>query len=256
MTKFDRNNKSFINQQIEDSVNLPKVGVVSQVFEHADVEDDSNYEVNVNIDSGSSQEKRVPVHTPTSGTVAIPKVGDKVLIIYTGGRTNRPIAFGYGWSNEDRPPAGLAGMFRSEFESGSSPSGDGNLYINGFTKYDDAPSSTDKRELNPEEAFIQITKNRESENIDPSEKENLPAKIEMYDSPKNDESWISVEINKEDGSDSDATWGIKFNIKTGEWKIAGPKGFGITSDGEGNFVWHHKDINFNEVSGSMGPIDL
>lgn len=256
MTRFERNESALIQKIIDENVKLPVVGIVDQVFEHSASDDDSNWEVNVLINGKTAKLPRIPVHTPGSDIIAPPKVGDKILVTYTGGKSLRPVAFGTGWSNTDRPPLGRAGMYRNRFESGSSPAGSGDLHITGYTSYDETPASNDKRNLNPEETFVQISKHAEGDNMDPSTAGQLPAKVEMYDSPSNDEAWISVEINKEDGSDSDATWGMKFNIKTGEWKLVGPKGFGITSDGEGNFVWEHKDITFDEISGSTGNLSL
>lgn len=256
MPRFDRNQTSLMEKTIRENTSSPKIGIVDQVFEHSATDDDSNWEINVLVDAKTSKLKRVPVHTPGSDVIVPPKKGDKILILFTEGQGSRPVAIGTGFSNKDRPPLGRAGMFRNRFESDTSPAGDGSLHITGYTNYDGEPASTDKRELTPEETFVQITKHAEGENMDPSTAGDLPAKIEMYDSPKNDTAWISVEINKENGADSDATWGMKFNIKTGEWKLVGPKGFGITSDGEGNFVWEHKDITFDEVSGSTGSLSL
>lgn len=255
MTEFERNGLSLTEKQIDEQVKHPIIGVVTQVYEHAAEDDDTNFEVDVEID-GVRTEQRCTVFTPGSDVISVPKNGDKVLIIYREGSTKTPIAVGNGWSNTDRPPLGRAGMFRNQFESGTSPAGDGNLNITGYTSYNESVASTDKRELTPEEAFVQISKHAEGDNVNPSTADPVPAKIEMYDSSSNDQSWISVEINKEDGSDSDATWGIKFNIKTGEWKLVGPKGFGIESDGEGNFTWHHKTIDFNEISETIGPLSL
>jgi len=39
---------------------------------------------------------------------------------------------------------------------------------------------------------------------------------------------------------------MKFDIKTGEIKIVDPEGYGITSDGFGNFEWEYKTIEFTE----------
>lgn len=256
MSRFERNDKSLIEQKIDEKLNMPKRGTVTQVFEHSGVDDDSNWEIDVDFDGGAGDESRVPYHSHASGAIVPPKNGDRVLVIYTDGEPNEPIALSRGWSNTDRPPLGAAGIYRHEFVSDSSPAGDGNIYINGYTEYDGDVASFDKDDSSPEETFVQIAKNPRGDNINPADKPDLPAKIEMYDSPKDDKAWITVEINKEDGSDSDATWGMKFNIKTGEWKLVGPKGFGITSDGEGNFVWEHKDITFDEVSGSTGSLSL
>jgi len=258
MPRFDRNQTALIEKIVKENTKNPKIGIVDQVFEHSVSDDDSNWEVDVLINAKTQKLKRVPVHTPGSDIITPPKNGDKILVLYTEGETFNPVAFGTGWSNTDRPPLGRAGMFRNRFESSPdpSPAGTGGLHITGYTSYDGDVASTDKRELEAEESLIQITKHAEGDNVTPNELENIPAKIEMFDSAKQDKAWISVEINKEDGADSDATWGMKFNIKTGEWKLVGPKGFGIESDGEGNFTWHHKDINFNEVSGSTGPLNL
>lgn len=256
MTRFDRNQTSLVEKIINENVKQPEIGIVDQVFEHAASDDDSNWEIDALINGKSDTVTRVPVHAPGSETIAPPKVGDKILIVFTDGESLRPVALGNGWSNTDRPPLGRAGMYRNRFESGSSPAGDGDLHITGYTSYDGTPATDDKRNLTPEETFVQISKHVEGDNVDPSTAGDIPAKIEMYDSPSTDEAWISVEINKEDGADSDATWGMKFNIKTGEWKLVGPSGFGITSDGAGNFVWEHKDITFDEVSGSTGSLSL
>lgn len=255
MTLFERNQTSLIDKKIDDKVRLPKVGVVKQVFEHSATDDDSNWEINVEFDGGVSDEKRVPFHSHASGAIVPPKNGDKVLVIYTAGKSSSPIALSTGWSNKDRPPVGPAGIYRNEFESGVSPAGDGNLYINGYTKYDDDVASFDKRDLTPEETFIQIAKHADDENIQPSQSESLPAKIEMYDSPSTDEAWISVELNKVNGSDSDATWGIKFNMTTGELKLVDASGYGFTSDGNGNWTWEYDSKTETQVSGG-GSLSL
>jgi len=255
MAQFERNQLSLIKKQIEEQVRLPQIGVVTQVFEHAAIDDDSNWEVTVQFDGGVSEEKRIPFHSHATGAITPPKNGDKVLVIYTAGKSRRPIALSVGWSNTDRPPLGQAGMYRNEFESDSSPAGNGNLNITGYTKYDEKVASEDKRNLTPEETFVQISKNERGENIEPSAAGDLPAKVEMYDSPSTDEAWITVEINKRDGADSDATWGMKFNMKTGAVKLVDPSGYGIVSDGDGNFTWEYESKNENQVSGG-GSLSL
>jgi len=67
---------------------------------------------------------------------------------------------------------------------------------------------------------------------------------------------ISIELNKVGGEDTDGTWGIKFDLKTGTFELADSSGFGIESDGSGNFTFHHKTIDFNEVAEDVGPLDL
>ncbi len=257
MTRFDRNQSSLIDKQIKEDSSLPRVGVVTQVFEHAAPEDDSNFEVDVSFDNGVSTESRVPVYNAGTGTINPPKNGDKILIIYRDGDSNRPIAFGNGWSRSDRAPTGLAGMKRTEVDSSFSPATAGSLYVTKYSSYSESVASKDKRQMIPEQAVVQIAKHEDGKNVDPiNSDDTVPAKVEFFDSTIDDESHISVEINAVDGSESDATWGMKFNIKTGEWKLVGPSGFGITSDGSGNFVWHHKSVDFNEVDGDTGPLSL
>lgn len=256
MSRFDRNQTALIEKVVRENTTSPKIGIVDQVFEHRAADDDSNFEVNLLLDGKTKKISRVPVEMPSSGTIAVPKNGDKMVVLYRGGDSTDPVAIGTSWSTTDRPPLGKAGMYKNQFESGTSPAGDGNLNITGYTSYNKSLASFDKRNLTPEETFVQISKHAEGDNVDPSEAADLPAKVEMYDSVANDEAWISVEINKVAGSDSDATWGMKFNIKTGEWKLVGPKGFGITSDGSGNFVWEHKSIDFTEIGSNTGNLSL
>ena len=257
MTRFERNETSIVDKRIKETRALPRVGVVDQVYEHTAPDDDTNFDVDIVFNGGVSEESRVPVYFADTGTISPPKNGDKMLVIYRNGDANEPIAFGNGSSVTDRNPVGKAGMKRSEYESDTSPAGDGNIYVTGYTNYNEKVSSTDKRELTPEESVVQVAKHPNGKNVDPiTSNDTVPAKMEFFDSPKNDKSHISVEINIVDNSDSDATWGFKFDIKTGEWQIVGPSGFGIESDGSGNFTWHHKSVDFNEVDGDIGPLSL
>jgi|APHM01.1.fsa_nt_gi hypothetical protein len=248
MPRFDRNQSSLVEKVVREKTKNPKIGTVKKVFEHTKSDDDSNFEIDVTVDGETNKLTRVPVHAPGSDSIVPPKYGDKIIIIFTEGEVFNPVAIGTGWSNKDRPPLGKAGMYRNRFESDTSPAGDGDLHITGYTKYDDNPATNNKKNLTPEESFVQITKHAEGDNYDPSNSDSLPAKIEMYDSPKDGEAWIEMKMNKVGGGDSSVPWGMKFNIKTGEWKIVGPNGFGIKADGQGNFVWDHSNITFNEVA--------
>ena len=255
MVKFERNQLSLIEKKIDEDVKHPKIGIVTQVYEHSAEDDDSNWDVDVEVDAGTLEEQKCPMLSANSGSIIAPKVGDKVLVLYTEGVDTKPVAMGITWSSEDRPPVGKAGMFRDEYASDTSPAGDGNLYVTGYTDYDDPVSSNDKRDVQPEETFVQIAKHAADENVDPSTAGDIPAKIEMYDSPAKDESWITVEINKRDGGNADATWGMKFSIKTGEVQLVDPSGYGFTSDGDGNWEWYYDSKNETQVSGG-GPLSL
>lgn len=304
MTRFDRTQTSLVEKIVDESTKHPKVGIVDQVFEHSASDDDSNWEIDVLVDGQTTKLTRVPVHTPGSDVIVPPKKGDKIIVVFTEGESFRPLALGTGWSSTDRPPVGRAGMYRNRFEASDdpSPAGTGDLHITGYTGYDQSPASNDKRDLNAEETFIQLTKHAEGDNMDPTTAGELPVNIELYDSAKNDEAHIKMDANiidqdenlgldvffnlktgklhvrgenDNDGdeyelvidvknqtakiigdSNSGNKMGASFNFDTDEFKIADGNKFGIKSDGAGNFVWDHKSIDFNEVSGSTGGINL
>lgn len=315
MVKFDRNDVALIQKEIRNNVQHPKVGVVDEVFEHGEnPDDDSNFEANVIVPPMKNPtrddiEKECPILNRGSGTIDIPKVGDKVLLIYTEERQQKPFVTDIVWTNKDRPPVGKTGMYRRKFDINDSedpsPSGDGDIFVNAYTKYDKEPHSRDKDEITPEKAVYQIAKHTEDSNFIPTEQEKIPAKIEMYDAPVDDESHIHIDANVIDkqsfaealgldifmnlktgklhirgendfapgeyefvldvknktakiigDSEAQNKMGASFNFQTNEFAIADGNKFGIKSDGNGNFTWDHKSINFNEVSGETGGINL
>lgn len=271
MSRFNRDSTSVIQKEIRDKVEHPRIGRVLEVYTHESGTDDSNFEVDIDMTGNDKRDEQyVPVISPGGNqTIDIPKKGDKVLVVYTEESGSKPFVMGTTFTQKDRPPLGRAGMWRREFESRSvfegskSPLGAGDIYLTGYTEYDDNPENNEKYKLNPKETFFQISKHLEGGNINPADKNEVPAKIEFYDSPANEEAWISVEINKEweNGApkDSNSTWGFKFNVGTGEFKIVDPEGYGIHAKGNGVFEWHHEDITFNEVGApgdGGGPLDL
>lgn len=223
MTRFDRNQSSLIDKNIQEKVTLPKVGRVEQVFEHSAKDDDSNWEVDVRVETFEKETKklnRVPVHTPGNDIITPPKKGDKILIIYRNGQAKRPVAYGTGWSDIDRPPQGRAGMYRNRFEASDDPSplGSGDLFFTGYTRYNNSPASNDKREIKAEETYLQLTKHENGENVDPSVADEPPAKIELYDSAKNDEAHIHLNANKVD-TDNNLGLDVFMDLKTGKLHI-------------------------------------
>lgn len=307
MGKFDRNNVSLIQKEIRNNVQHPKIGRVDEVFEHGRPKDDSNFEANIIVDGELEQE--CPILNPGNGAIDIPETGDKVLLIYTDEANKKPFVTDTVWTNKDRPPIGKSGMYRRQFRINDSkdpsPSGDGDIFLNGYTEYDKDPNHNSKDSIIPEKSLIQIAKHKEDKNFMPTEQEEVPVKIELYDAPIDDESHVHLDANvidKEnfgetlgldvfldlksgqlhvrgendnDGdeyefvidiknqtakiigdSNSGNKMGASFNFNTDEFSIADGNKFGIKSDGSGNFVWDHKSIDFNEVSGSTGGINL
>ena len=255
MSRFERTQSNFIKGRIEQEINQLRPGKVLRVYEHKVSTDNSNFEVDVRTDGGTRIERAAAISQVSTDDISVPQVGDTVVIGFFAGENDNAFVLGTVNTSLDRPPIGVAGMNKSVVESGESPAGPGDLEVTKYTNYDKNVAFEDKNTATPEEAYVQITKG-EQQKLLPDEGRDTPAKVEVYDSPANDEAHISIELNKVGGEDTDGTWGIKFDLKTGTFELADSSGFGIESDGSGNFTFHHKTIDFNEVAEDVGPLDL
>lgn len=265
MSRFDRNRLSQINTEINKNVTLPRIGDVERVYEHTSPsnKDNSNFEADVTISGGTEIEQGCPIEIAGSNAIDIPKVGDKVILNYRKNGES-PYVSAVAYSDKDRPPVGRAGMFRRKFvglpEDGKgSPAGPGNLYLTGHTNHGTSsgehPADENKSELDVKQSLIRLSKRQEGV-PEPAKEDDIPAKVELFDDPKGGDAHISIEINKDNYKGSDATWGVKFDIGKGTFTLVDPEGFGIEAKGDGEFTWHHKSIDFNEVSGPKGPLSL
>jgi len=248
MPRFDRTEANFIQQKIDETIKETRTGKVIQVYEHLEPGDTSNFEADVTVDGGTRLERLAAVIQPGHDTISVPAVGDTVLLGFLAGDGEKPLILGHANTVRDRPQFGKAGMRRDLVESGESPAGSGDLQVTKYTKYGKEPATVDKSQLEAEEAYVQITKGDEP-NPEPDEDRSLPAKIEFYDSPANDEAHIEIKLNREDGGETDASWGLSFDFKTGEVKLVDPSGYGFVSDGEGNWTWEYDSKTENQVSG-------
>jgi hypothetical protein len=86
------------------SVRITELGLVDAVYPHHDGGDDENYGVDVTLRNSGLALRRVPLTTDRIGTVAIPNVGDLVLLTFDQGDLNRPIVIGRLYNDADRPP--------------------------------------------------------------------------------------------------------------------------------------------------------
>jgi phage baseplate assembly protein gpV len=86
------------------SVRLAEQGVVEATFPHAGSGDTDNYTCDVRLKGSDLLLKRVPVATGHIGTVAIPNVGDLVLLAFDKGDINQPIIVGRMYTDTERPP--------------------------------------------------------------------------------------------------------------------------------------------------------
>lgn len=302
----------FVKEKAKEVVKDPKIGRVVQVYEHLVPDDDSNFEVDVVIDGDTFEERAVSYNGESSGQMAAPKVGDKVIIDYLAGNKKRPVCMGTVYTDKDRAPLGRAGMQRDVYESDESPVGPGDLTVTGYTQYTDNPARVDKDEIDPVQVWYQIAKFPQSP--DPVLSDNAPFAFEVYDSPvsEEDETRIRAVGNQIDGDDTKSLdWemnfkdgiakteainttsgmttkveqdvkndlltllandgsndytvdfdpsvpsitvqssgsseaGFKVNFNTGEVKMVDGAGYGIESDGSGNFTWHHSTIDMSE----------
>jgi hypothetical protein len=77
---------------------------VEEVYPHASADDKDNYGCDVRLKHSGLLLRRVPVATGHIGTVAIPNVGDLVMLQYWYGDVNQPIVVGRLYTDDDRPP--------------------------------------------------------------------------------------------------------------------------------------------------------
>lgn len=245
MVSFDRTQSSFIENKAKNVVKELRVGKVLKVYEHLEEDDDSNFEANVSVDGGTRLERLSPVSASSPDSIDVPKVGDTVMVNFMAGESSPPVITGYVSTTKDRPPLGKSGMTRKQYDSDSSPAGTGDVFTTEYVRYEEDPADVTKEDLTPSEVFVQVAK-RDNKTADPSDEGALPAKMEFYDAPGKDEAHVTVELNKRNGSDSAASWGIRMDLKTGEVKLVDPSGYGIVSDGDGNFDWHYKSIDYVE----------
>lgn len=254
MANFNRTKRSFIRQVVDDNVKETRTGKVKRVYEHTLDSDSSNFEADVSVDGGERLERVAPVTTSGPGTIDVPRVGDSVVVEYIAGEAPRPIITGFVSTTADRPPLGKAGMRRTRLQSDDSPMGRGDVYTTLYSSPEEDTRRVNKKQSTPENVFVQIAK-RTNDVPDPSNESNLPAKVEFFDSPKNDEAYIEAALNVVDGSKTDSTWGFKLNAKTGGVKLVDATGHGLVSDGDGNWTWEYNSKTENKVSGG-GSLSL
>ena len=85
-------------------LNIAELGEVTEVFSHESDSDSNNYQVSVSLRDTSLVLPRVSIATQRIGAVAIPNVGDLVLVQFIGGDLHRPIITGRVYNDIDRPP--------------------------------------------------------------------------------------------------------------------------------------------------------
>lgn len=95
--------QAIVRQELR-SVRVAELGLVEAVFPHSANGDKDNYGCDVRLKNSGLLLKRVPIATGHIGTVAIPNLGDLVLLTFDKGDVNQPIVIGRLYNDADRPP--------------------------------------------------------------------------------------------------------------------------------------------------------
>ena len=85
-------------------VRVAEMGLVEAVLPHSSGSDEQNYACDVRLKNSGLLLKAVPVMTSHIGSVAVPNVGDLVLLTFDKGDVNQPILIGRLYNEQDRPP--------------------------------------------------------------------------------------------------------------------------------------------------------
>ena len=85
-------------------LHFAELGEVTEVFSHESDSDKNNYQVTVTLRDSGLVLPRVSVATQRIGAVAIPNVGDLVLVQFVSGDMHRPVIIGRLYNDIDRPP--------------------------------------------------------------------------------------------------------------------------------------------------------
>lgn len=95
--------QAIVRQELQ-RVRVAELGVVDTVFPHSAAGDTDNYGCDVRLKDSGLLLRDVPIATGHIGTVAIPNVGDLVLVAFDHGDVNQAIVIGRLYNDGDRPP--------------------------------------------------------------------------------------------------------------------------------------------------------
>src|SRR5262245_18571647 len=86
------------------TVRVAELGIVEKTYPHAGSGDRDNYGCDVRLTGSDLLLTKVPVSTGHIGTVAVPNVGDLVLLAFDQGDVAQPIIIGRMYTDTERPP--------------------------------------------------------------------------------------------------------------------------------------------------------
>lgn len=103
MTTIVSTIQEIVRQELR-RVRITEMGLVEAVYPHRGSGDKDNSACDVRLKNSGLLLKRVPVMTGHIGSVAIPNLGDLVLLAFDRGDVNQPIIIGRLYNERDRPP--------------------------------------------------------------------------------------------------------------------------------------------------------
>jgi len=198
----------------------PVIGRVSQVYEKTDDKPETgNIEVNVQTTNVDHEFRRVPVvATDHAGHAFVPEVDDYVVVDFTKGEGTEPIVVGASPTKSNRAPNARAGHWRHEWGNG-----DERLYLEAQPADNSAGA--------PELIRLAVKSDGLSEAI-----------TELTVDTSGSGHTVTVDVG-------DDEQGIHFDNSDGSFTLLDAGGFGIESDGSGNFTWYMNSLNYDDKSG-------
>jgi uncharacterized protein involved in type VI secretion and phage assembly len=85
-------------------LHITQLGEVTDQFSHESDGDQNNYQVSVMLRDSGIALPRVSVATQQIGSVALPRIGDLVIVQFIGGDLHHPVITGRVYNDVDRPP--------------------------------------------------------------------------------------------------------------------------------------------------------
>jgi phage baseplate assembly protein gpV len=95
--------QEIVRQEMK-SLRIAELGLVEAVQPHEEGGDSDNYACDVRLKNSGLLLRRVPIATDRIGSVAVPNIGDQVLLAFDKGDVNQPIVVGRLYDERRRAP--------------------------------------------------------------------------------------------------------------------------------------------------------
>jgi hypothetical protein len=200
------------------------LGTIQEVFQHDNVRDAgeeiSNHEATVTMRGRSRQYNRIPIHTDHNGSIYVPEIGDVVEVSFIKGKQAFPFISSVVYTDDTRAPLARPGHFRRQF--GEPGDGQDDLFFEAEPA-DHSKGRAETLRLALKQAGLDDPK----------------ARIEVDKSGSD----TILRITRGEAEQGNTDMGLELNLGTGELALADGSGFGIESDGSGNFKWYANSVD-------------